>query len=578
MLAREGALIAGKLRLERPLASGGMGAVWVARHLLLDTDVAVKFINTEGDAPGSLRARFLQEAKASLRIKSPHVVQVLDYGVEEGTPFMVMELLEGEDLRAHLERAGRLSLEATYQLLAPLGRALRRAHSIGLVHRDLKPSNIFLARCGDEVIVKVLDFGIAKQVQEQPPSAMTTSSVIIGSPRYMSPEQVRAAKQLDHRSDLWSMGVIVYEALTGRTPFEDDTLGGLIIAICAEPWPLPSALVPALGAGVDRFMARALERDPAARFQSADEMIDAFATLVGARPPMRSESALLRAERSDASVDPTASTAPQDGIAARHDGAGPAPAAAPEVAPAAAPEVAPAAAPEVAPAAAPEVAPAAAPEVAPRAPADDTTLAALATRAPKKKRAWGKLAGLLAAGATGMAAAAALELRPERSTGEPTAAAAPAASAPAPAAAPTPPALTPPAARDAPVPVRLAIEPPGAIVKVDGRAVAVDGGAVEIHGAIGSTHVVDVQKDGRQMTRAVVVEASGAVPDRLVLAAPAPGRADAPPRHAGSAPRDAAPAPAQTSAHADRSASPARAAASAPATAPLEPDLNRQFE
>ncbi|XXY52357.1 serine/threonine-protein kinase [Sorangium sp. So ce269] len=384
MLAREGALIAGKLRLERPLASGGMGAVWVARHLLLDTDVAVKFINTDSDAPGSLRARFLQEAKASLRIKSPHVVQVLDYGVEDGTPFMVMELLEGEDLRAHLQRAGRLSLEATYQLLAPLGRALRRAHSIGLVHRDLKPSNIFLARCGDEVIVKVLDFGIAKQVQEQPPSAVTTSSVIIGSPRYMSPEQVRAAKQLDHRSDLWSMGVIVYEALTGRTPFEDDTLGGLIIAICAEPWPLPSALVPALGAGVDRFMARALERDPAARFQSADEMVDAFAALVGARPPMRSESALLRAERSDAPVDPTAPTAPQDGMAARHDGAGPAPAAAPEVAATAAPEVAPAAAPEV----------------APTAPAGDTTLAALAARAPKKQRAWGKLAWLLAAGAT----------------------------------------------------------------------------------------------------------------------------------------------------------------------------------
>ncbi|XXT16195.1 serine/threonine-protein kinase [Sorangium sp. So ce429] len=571
MLAREGALIAGKLRLERPLASGGMGAVWVARHLLLDTDVAVKFINTEGDAPGSLRARFLQEAKASLRIKSPHVVQVLDYGVEEGTPFMVMELLEGEDLRAHLQRAGRLSLEATYQLLAPLGRALRRAHSIGLVHRDLKPSNIFLARCGDEVIVKVLDFGIAKQVQEQPPSAVTTSSVIIGSPRYMSPEQVRAAKQLDHRSDLWSMGVIVYEALTGRTPFEDDTLGGLIIAICAEPWPLPSALVPALGAGVDRFMARALERDPAARFQSADEMVDAFAALVGARPPMRSESALLRAERSDAPVDPTASTAPQDGIAARHDGAGPAPAAAPEVAPAAAPEVAPAAAPEVAPAAAPEVAPAA-------APADDATLSALATRAPKKKRTWGKLAWLLAAAATGMAAAAALHLRPERRTAEPTAAAAPAASTPAPGAAPAPPALTSPAARDAPVPVRLAIEPPGAIVKVDGRAVAVDGGAVELHGAIGSTHVVDVQKDGRHMTRAVIVEASGAVPDRLVLAAPAPGRADAPARRAGPAPRDGAPAPAQASARVDRSASPAGAAASAPAAAPIEPDLNRQFE
>ncbi|MGK3986773.1 serine/threonine-protein kinase [Sorangium sp. So ce136] len=551
MLAREGALIAGKLRLERPLASGGMGAVWVARHLLLDTDVAVKFINTEGDAPGSLRARFLQEAKASLRIKSPHVVQVLDYGVEEGTPFMVMELLEGEDLRAHLERAGRLSLEATYQLLAPLGRALRRAHSIGLVHRDLKPSNIFLARCGDEVIVKVLDFGIAKQVQEQPPSAVTTSSVIIGSPRYMSPEQVRAAKRLDHRSDLWSMGVIVYEALTGRTPFEDETLGGLIIAICAEPWPLPSALVPALGAGVDRFMARALERDPAARFQSADEMVDAFAALVGARPPMRSESALLRAERSDAPVDPTAATAPQDGIAARHDDAGPAPAAAPEVAPTAAPEV------------------------APRAPADDITLAALATRAPKKQRAWGKLAWLLAAGATGMAAAAALHLRPERRTGEPIAAAASAASAPAPAAAP---ALTSPAARDATVPVRLAIEPPGAIVKVDGRAVAVDGGAVEIHGAIGSTHVVDVQKDGRQMTRAVVVEASGAVPDRLVLAAPAPARADAPARRAGPAPRDGAPAPAQASARADRSAPPAGASASAPAAAPLEPDLNRQFE
>lgn len=285
MVLERGAVIDRKLCLERPLAEGGMGSVWVARHLLLGTEVAIKFIRAARAESPVDRARFESEARIAATIKSPHVVQVLDYGVEGGAPYIVMELLDGEDLSAKLARERRLSKGAALSILTPLCKALRRAHSASLVHRDLKPSNIFLARSDDAVLVKVLDFGLVKDLNHHAPG-VTDSNTLLGTPSYMSPEQVNQAKEVDHRSDLWAVGVILFQALTGRLPFEEDGLGKLLVAITAMPYPKPSSLSPELGPDVDRFFTRALARDPARRFPTADELNEAFAALCpeGASP------------------------------------------------------------------------------------------------------------------------------------------------------------------------------------------------------------------------------------------------------------------------------------------------------
>jgi serine/threonine-protein kinase len=273
-----GRVIAGKYRLERPLAQGGMGAIWVARQLHLDVTVAIKFMTPEVAASSEARGRFEREAKASALLKSPNAVQVHDYGVEEGTPYLVMELLEGEDLEARLARAGRLSPADTAIILEQACKGLRRAHEADLVHRDLKPQNLFLARHGDDEVVKILDFGIAKVTTPGAPGK-TRMGALLGTPHYMSPEQTRSAANVDLRSDLWSLGVIAYRALTGRLPFPGDDIGDLLVEICTDSIPVPSSIAPGLGPEVDRFFDRALARDPAQRFQSAREFSEALSAL-----------------------------------------------------------------------------------------------------------------------------------------------------------------------------------------------------------------------------------------------------------------------------------------------------------
>ena len=282
----EGLIIGGKFRLERPLAKGGMGSVWVARHLQLDVDVAVKFMDPELASSASARVRFEREAKASALIKSPHVVQVHDYGVEGDTPYIAMELLHGVSLAAHLRRSPdrRLTLAQAARILDPICRGLRRAHDAGVIHRDLKPSNVFLVRQDEEEHVKILDFGIAKTLSLPTSGEATRTGSLVGSPFYMSPEQVRRAKEDDHRSDLWTVGVIAYQMLTGKLPFGSDEVGAVLVAICTEPFPLATTLVPELGPEVDAFFARALARAPAERFQTARQLAEAFAELTGERP------------------------------------------------------------------------------------------------------------------------------------------------------------------------------------------------------------------------------------------------------------------------------------------------------
>jgi serine/threonine-protein kinase len=275
----EATVIAGKYRLERTLANGGMGAVWVARHLQLDDLVAIKFMSAALPELADARRRFAREARAAARLRSPHVVQVLDHGVDGDVPYIVMELLSGENLGERLKREGRLPLREALSVVEQVAKALAFAHRAGIVHRDLKPANIFLARIDDEEIVKVLDFGIAKALGQKGVEA-THSDVLIGSPLYMSPEQARGERSVDHHADLWSLGTIIFRALTGVPAFHGTSAVDVIVQICTAPPPVATRVSPDLPPEIDAFFARALDRDPARRFGSAREMAEAFAALV----------------------------------------------------------------------------------------------------------------------------------------------------------------------------------------------------------------------------------------------------------------------------------------------------------
>ncbi|WP_437994344.1 protein kinase domain-containing protein [Sorangium sp. So ce145] len=328
----EGSVVAGRYRLERMLARGGMGSIWVARHLQLDATVAVKLMAPEYAASSTARARFEREARAAAQLKLPNVVHVHDYGLEGDTPFLVMELLDGEDLETRLAREGRLSTAATLGIVTQVCKALRRAHEMGIVHRDLKPANLFLSRQDEDELVKVLDFGIAKAQGTLLAGNETKTGTLVGSPYYMSPEQVRRSKTLDWRSDLWSVGVIAYRCLTGRLPFPGEEIGEVFVAICTEDVPLASSVVPELGPAVDGFFSRALARDPAHRFQGASELAEAFGAAASAagselRPlqpsvPAEGTSPLLVVRGGTVAASPDAIGARPDAMGARPDAIG----------------------------------------------------------------------------------------------------------------------------------------------------------------------------------------------------------------------------------------------------------------
>ncbi|WP_437336963.1 protein kinase domain-containing protein [Sorangium sp. So ce394] len=283
MQLESGSIIAGKYRLERALSAGGMGSVWVAQHVQLGTHVAVKFMGTAYAGSPAFRARFEREARAAAHLRSPHVVQVHDFGFEQGVPYLVMELLRGEDLSARLTRVRRLSLPETQRLLVHAGKALRSVHDAGLVHRDLKPANLFLARVDgeDEDMLKLIDFGIAKETATKLVSEASTTGEVMGSPHYMSPEQLRAERDIDARSDLWALGVILFRMVTGYLPFPGEVLAQVMTRILVEPIPTPRQLAPDLPPAIDAFFTRALARDRNQRFQSVREMVEEFGRATG---------------------------------------------------------------------------------------------------------------------------------------------------------------------------------------------------------------------------------------------------------------------------------------------------------
>ncbi len=287
-LPKVGDLIVGKYRIEKLIGKGGMGAVFAAQHELLGQRVAVKFLL--GDIVTNQEAvqRFLNEARNAAKIQSEHVCRVMDVGTaENGLPYMVLEFLQGVDLSQRLEQGGPLGVEEAVDYTLQALEAIAQAHALGIVHRDLKPANLFLAhRTDGSPTVKVLDFGIAKASNpfgEGGNHSLTSTKSMLGSPLYMSPEQLRSAKNVDARADVWALGVILYELLTGVVPFNGESLGELFIAILEQPpapiitkrGDIPQALSDAIG--------RCLIRAPEQRFQNVAELAQAIASCAPAR-------------------------------------------------------------------------------------------------------------------------------------------------------------------------------------------------------------------------------------------------------------------------------------------------------
>ncbi len=265
-------MVTSSVRLQRLLGEGGMGSVWLADHLGLGTSVAVKFISPHllARLPSAL-ARFEREASAAARIKSPHVVHMLDHGVmDNGMPFLVMEYLEGESLGDYLARVGFMSATNIVAVLEQAAKAIDHAHLLGIIHRDIKPDNIFLQAIPDDVVVKLLDFGIAKENSLADNSQLTNTGSMLGTPNYMSPEHIVDAKHVDGQADLWSLAVVTYEALTGVRPFSADSVGGTIVAVTKIKYQPPSTFGTAKA--FDEWCARAFNASPAKRFSSAREM------------------------------------------------------------------------------------------------------------------------------------------------------------------------------------------------------------------------------------------------------------------------------------------------------------------
>ncbi len=277
-LVAPGAIVAGKYRLDAVIGEGGMGAVWAATHTGLGQAVAIKFISKEFVTSAEALRRFDSEAKAAAQLRSRHVVQVFDNGtLEDGTPYIAMELLRGENVHARVHRAGPVPLPEAFEILGQCCKALGRAHAAGIIHRDIKPDNIFLAQTDEEgILVKVLDFGIAKFATGPNDHASTRTGAVLGTPLYMSPEQARGLKTIDYRTDLYSLGLVAYTMLTGNLAFSSESFGDLLLQICTAPLPSLCANAPWLPAAMEPWFQRACARDPVSRFGSAQEFADAL--------------------------------------------------------------------------------------------------------------------------------------------------------------------------------------------------------------------------------------------------------------------------------------------------------------
>jgi len=275
-----GEIVANKYRIDRLIGTGGMGIVVAAFHLELEQPVAIKFLNAEAGARADANERFRREARAAARIRSEHVARVLDIELlDNHIPYMVMELLEGHDLERELEETGPLPIGLAAEYLLQAIDAIAEAHATGVVHRDLKPTNLFMARRPDgSRLIKVLDFGISKLVGAGSGrnAALTRSASIFGSPLYMAPEQMRSAKDVDARADIWSLGAILYELVSGRPPFLADSMPALCVAILNDTPQSLCALAPSTPPELDAVVFKCLAREVSDRFDSVADLAEAL--------------------------------------------------------------------------------------------------------------------------------------------------------------------------------------------------------------------------------------------------------------------------------------------------------------
>lgn len=284
-------VLIGAYRILQRIGSGGMGAVYLGEHTLLGRKAAIKVLRSSLSADTEIVTRFFNEARAVTLIADPGIVQVFDFGVHtDGRAFIVMELLEGEPMDRRLRRIERMDLLECLRFVRMMCSSLAAAHSKGIIHRDLKPANVFIV--GDSAVpggerVKILDFGIAKHAGDEPGKLKTRTGLLMGTPMYMSPEQCRGAGDIDHRSDIYALGCVMFTMLAGRPPFGSGAPGDLVAAHLREAPPLAALHVPGLPVVVDQILQRCLQKSPAERFQSMTELDEAIAAIEQprTRPP-----------------------------------------------------------------------------------------------------------------------------------------------------------------------------------------------------------------------------------------------------------------------------------------------------
>jgi len=290
-----GQILGGKYRVDRVLGAGGMGMVVAATHLQLDERIAIKFLLPEALKNPEAVARFGREAKAAVKIRGEHVARVIDVGTfENGAPYMVMEHLDGRDLAALIQERGALAPSDAVDAVLQACEALAEAHALGIVHRDLKPANLFMVRRPDGTpSVKVLDFGISKLTAAGADHSMTKTTAVMGSPLYMSPEQMTASRQVDARTDIWAIGVVLYELLTGRVPFSAETLPEICGLILTATPPAVRDYSPAVPDALQGVVRRCLEKDRERRFANVSELAQALSPF-GSRATSRSVERIAR--------------------------------------------------------------------------------------------------------------------------------------------------------------------------------------------------------------------------------------------------------------------------------------------
>jgi serine/threonine-protein kinase len=271
-----GTVIGGRYRVDHVLGHGGMGVVVAATHLELHQRVAIKVLLPTTAKSAEANTRFLREGRAAARLTSPYAAKVFDNGrLPSGEPYLVMELLSGRDLRTHLASVRRVPLALAVEWVLQAAHALGEAHRLHVIHRDVKPANLFLTETSAGSVIKVVDFGVSKQVDDRD-SDLTNTATVLGTPRYMAPEQMRSARLADERCDVWSLGVVLYELTTGESPFRGDTVTALCFDVMERTPVPPSHHDPTLPPAFDACVARCLAKDPDDRYPSMDALTAAL--------------------------------------------------------------------------------------------------------------------------------------------------------------------------------------------------------------------------------------------------------------------------------------------------------------